>query len=381
MRCMKYWLTALVWGAGMWMLTAFSLPLSAETTGLLVALLMATVFLEKDSPERIRAVWHRHGATNGKLPIRALIVGAGTVGQMLARSLEADGRYHVVGFVDDQLEGEDDGEWQVLGGKEQTFAVIQKYSIDEVFLAYAPTWQQRLAEDLTVYHPEVRVRVVPSAYEALMRLNNIENLGDIAVVQLSDEMPLIRELVKRAVDITAALGGLVLLSPVMLVVAVLVKLTSSRGPVIFAQERVGRYGVPFVLYKFRTMVHNAEASTGPVLSSGGNDSRLTSVGRWLRRTRLDELPQLWNVLRGEMSLVGPRPERPCFVREFERIIQAYSRRHLVRPGLTGLAQVCAGYHTDPRDKLRFDLIYLSHQSFWLDVVILLRTILVVCRPH
>ncbi len=129
------------------------------------------------------------------------------------------------------------------------------------------------------------------------------------------------------------------------------------------------------------MVSDAESRTGPVLSSGREDSRLTSIGRWLRLFRFDELPQLWNVLRGEMSLVGPRPERPCFVEEFERTIPAYAKRHQVRPGITGLAQVLGGYHTDARDKLRFDLIYVSHQSLWMDLTILFRTVWVVVAPH
>jgi lipopolysaccharide/colanic/teichoic acid biosynthesis glycosyltransferase len=125
------------------------------------------------------------------------------------------------------------------------------------------------------------------------------------------------------------------------------------------------------------MVQDAEARTGPVLSSGRDDSRLTLIGRWLKLFRLDELPQLWNVVRGEMSLVGPRPERPCFVAEFEQSIPGYGKRHQVRPGITGLAQVCGGYHTLAQDKLRFDVFYVANQSVWLDLSIVWRTVLVV----
>jgi lipopolysaccharide/colanic/teichoic acid biosynthesis glycosyltransferase len=150
---------------------------------------------------------------------------------------------------------------------------------------------------------------------------------------------------------------------------------------MFKQERIGLYGTPFWIYKFRTMHEDAEAVTGPVLSEGICDARLTKVGRWLRLLRVDEIPQLWNVLRDEMSLVGPRPERTCFVREFEQSIPTYSRRHQVRPGITGLAQVCGGYHTGAGDKLRFDLIYIAHQSVWYDLAILLRTVLVVIFPR
>ena len=129
------------------------------------------------------------------------------------------------------------------------------------------------------------------------------------------------------------------------------------------------------------MVTDAETGTGPILARGTLDNRLTSIGKWIRLTRFDEVPQLWNVFRGEMSLVGPRPERPVFVDEFLLQTPAYAQRHQVRPGITGLAQICGGYHTDARDKLRFDLIYVSNYSLWLDLSILIRTILVVVLPN
>lgn len=166
----------------------------------------------------------------------------------------------------------------------------------------------------------------------------------------------------------------------MALVAIAIRFTSA-GPVFYSQERVGHLGRPFILHKFRTMRPDAEAISGPILSCGSDDDRVTPVGRWLRRCRLDEIPQLWNVLRGEMSMVGPRPERPIFVRQFIERNPIYAKRHAVRPGLTGLAQVCAGYHTDARDKLRFDLFYVSHRSPWLDLTILWRTLLVICRSH
>jgi lipopolysaccharide/colanic/teichoic acid biosynthesis glycosyltransferase len=122
------------------------------------------------------------------------------------------------------------------------------------------------------------------------------------------------------------------------------------------------------------MVPDAEKD-GPRLCSGKSDPRLTPVGRFLRRTHLDEVPQLWNVLRGEMSLVGPRPERPCFVEQFEEELPEYGERHRILPGITGLAQVCGDYHSSPREKLRFDLMYLYHQSLWLDLRIIVRTAL------
>jgi exopolysaccharide biosynthesis polyprenyl glycosylphosphotransferase len=307
---------------------------------------------------------------------RALIIGAGKVGHDLARSLEENGRYQVVGFVDDEFESDLDGGWPVLGGREITAALVQSHRVDEVFLAYAPSWQQRLMEDLIVNHPEVKVRVVPSPYETLMRFDRIENMGDVVVVRLSENVARPWDLFKRTFDFTISLISLIVLSPIMLLLTAAIR-ASSPGNAIFRQERVGQGGKTFTLYKFRTMVQDAEAQSGPVLSTGDGDERLTSMGRFLKKTRMDELPQLWNILRGEMSLVGPRPERPFFVNQFEQLRPLYTKRHQVRPGLTGLAQVCGDYHTDARDKLRFDLIYVSQRSLWLDVWIMLRTVLVV----
>jgi lipopolysaccharide/colanic/teichoic acid biosynthesis glycosyltransferase len=179
---------------------------------------------------------------------------------------------------------------------------------------------------------------------------------------------------KGAVDVVLAILLLVLTAPLVLATLILVRLT-SRGPAIYAQTRLGRHGRPFTLYKLRTMAHNCERETGPRWATS-NDPRVTPIGRILRSTHLDELPQLWNVLRGEMSLVGPRPERPEFVRQLERAIPLYRQRLLVRPGLTGLAQVQLPPDTDlagVRRKLARDVYYIQHLSLGLDLRILLST--------
>jgi exopolysaccharide biosynthesis polyprenyl glycosylphosphotransferase len=375
---MRYYLAALAIGATPFMPPPLGISLAVSLVLVVGIVLLLAVVAERDRPAyRPPREAERDWLQSPERSRRALIVGAGAVGQTLARNLEADGRYVVVGFVDDDpaLTHTE----SLLGGRHETADVVKKYGIDEVFLAYAPTWQQQLSEELAQEAPSVLVTVVPSPYEALMQMSRVESIGDLALVRLTQGTDLVRDAAKRGFDATLALLGLLVLSPLIAVVAALVKLT-SQGPAVFAQERIGRHGVPFVVYKFRTMVHNAESNTGPVLANGLDDVRLTPVGRWLRAFRIDEIPQLWNVLRGDMSLVGPRPERPHFVQQFERLCPSYTKRHQVRPGITGLAQVCAGYHTDPRDKLRFDLIYVSHQSFWLDLLILLRTILVVIRP-
>jgi lipopolysaccharide/colanic/teichoic acid biosynthesis glycosyltransferase len=167
---------------------------------------------------------------------------------------------------------------------------------------------------------------------------------------------------------------LALTLPLMLVAALLVKLT-SRGPVFYSQTRLGRYGQPYRIYKIRTMTHNCESVSGAQWSKPG-DSRITPVGSFLRRTHIDELPQLWNVLCGDMGLVGPRPERPEFVPELERAIPFYRDRLLVRPGITGLAQVQLPPDTDMdsvRRKLAHDLYYVRQMSLWLDIRILFST--------
>jgi lipopolysaccharide/colanic/teichoic acid biosynthesis glycosyltransferase len=175
-------------------------------------------------------------------------------------------------------------------------------------------------------------------------------------------------------DAVCALVLLVLSAPLLLLAALAIKLT-SRGPVFYSQTRVGRGGRPYTIYKLRTMTHNCERHSGARWSTKG-DSRITPVGRFLRRTHIDELPQLWNVLRGDMSLVGPRPERPEFIPQLAAEIPGYRERLLVRPGLTGLAQVQLPPDTDlgsVRRKLAYDLYYIEHVGFWLDLRLLLNT--------
>ncbi len=179
---------------------------------------------------------------------------------------------------------------------------------------------------------------------------------------------------KVAGEFVAALLLLVVTSPLLLLAAILVKMT-SRGPIIYSQVRLGRHGRPFSIHKVRTMEHDCESKSGPQWSQPG-DARVTWVGRFLRASHIDELPQLWNVLKGEMSLVGPRPERPEFVPQLEQAIPLYRARLLVRPGITGLAQLQLAPDTDlhsVRRKLAHDIHYVRHLSFWLDFRIMLST--------
>ncbi len=215
--------------------------------------------------------------------------------------------------------------------------------------------------------------LVPTLYEIACSKMYLWQLDDLPAQRLSRmRLTLEQRILKRALDIAVAAASIILLSPVMLITAVIVKL-DSPGPVIYSQVRVGRYGKTFKVHKFRSMRQDAEAKTGPVLA-GENDPRITKFGRFMRATRLDELPQLFNVLKGEMSIVGPRPERPFFVEQFIREKPEYAYRHNVKPGITGLAQIAGKYNTTAYDKLVYDLIYIQNISVINDLTIMLQTL-------
>jgi len=215
--------------------------------------------------------------------------------------------------------------------------------------------------------------LVPDLYDIMLSHSSMLQLNDLPVVEVRDiRLSVLQRAAKRGTDLFFALLCLLFMAPVLAACAVVVAV-SSPGPVFYIQERVGLKGKPFLLYKFRTMVHNAEKHTGPVLSAE-NDPRTTRAGKFLRATRLDELPQLFNVIKGNMSIVGPRPERSFFVEQFVNELPDYRYRYLVKPGLTGMAQVFGKYTTSAEDKLRFDLYYIRHYSPILDLKIILQTI-------
>lgn len=182
-------------------------------------------------------------------------------------------------------------------------------------------------------------------------------------------------IVKRFADVICALIGGVIALPIILLFAVLVKLT-SKGPMFFRQERVGLMGVPFQVIKLRSMYQNAEAQTGAIWARK-NDSRITPVGRFMRKTRIDELPQFWNVLVGDMSLVGPRPERTILTEKFSESNPEFAKRLRIIPGITGYAQVNGGYDISPDEKCKLDNYYIEHYSLWFDMKLLMETIKVI----
>jgi sugar transferase (PEP-CTERM system associated) len=187
-----------------------------------------------------------------------------------------------------------------------------------------------------------------------------------------------RRFIKHSVDLIISLGMLILFTPLIIVTAILIKIDSS-GSVLFSQERVGKNKKLYMLYKFRSMVEDAEEQSGPVWASD-NDKRITRIGSVIRKWRIDEIPQLWNVLKGDMSFVGPRPEREFFVKKLEEVIPYYGERFSVKPGITGWAQVCYGYGSsvdDAVEKVNYDLFYIKNMSSFMDLMIILRTIKIV----
>lgn len=224
-----------------------------------------------------------------------------------------------------------------------------------------------------VLRRDLSVFTIPDMYEILIAQAQLEHLDGIPVFRLSGYARQPVGAWKRIMDIVLALVFGLISLPLALLAAVGIKIDSPRSPILFRQERIGQGGKVFELLKLRTMIPDAEELTGPVMAEE-NDSRVTGIGRVLRKTRIDELPQLWNVLKGDMSFIGPRPERPVFVDEFRKQMPGYDFRHRIKTGITGLAQVEGKYSTPADDKLRFDLLYAKTMSPLKDIQILLHTL-------
>ncbi|HLA64851.1 MAG TPA: sugar transferase [Rhodothermales bacterium] len=256
-------------------------------------------------------------------------------------------------------------------------ALIDRLRVQDVLIALGPDDHVYLDEVLRVCDGRrVALKIVPDFYTAIGGMARTEHMYGLPLIEvLPQPMPPWERNAKRLVDLVVSAVVLAVGAPVWLIVGALVRV-SSHGPAIYRQERVGKDGQPFEILKFRTMVQDAERETGPVWAQPG-DARTTKLGAWLRRWRIDEVPQLLNVLRGDMSLVGPRPERPFFVDQLAREIPLYSRRHRVQPGVTGLAQVKWRYDNDLEDvrqKLKYDLFYIENMGIGMDIKILLQTI-------
>ncbi len=310
---------------------------------------------------------------------RILIVGAGVLGKEVARKLlhHRELGFHVVGFLDDdpgkanlRFEG-----LEVIGDLDSIDRVLENRSIDQVFVALPLEAHRKTMRVLQAVGREcVEVRLVPDVLQYATLKATLEDLDGTPVINLS-RMPLQGwgSLIKRTLDIVIASAAMVALLPFLPLIALAIWI-EDRGPIFYHQERMGLDGRPFEIVKLRSMRVGAEATTGPVWAIK-DDPRRTRIGAFLRRWSLDELPQLWNVIRGEMSIVGPRPERPAFVREFKEKLPQYMLRHKVKSGITGWAQVHGWRgNTSIKKRLQYDLYYIENWSLKLDLKILWMTL-------
>jgi exopolysaccharide biosynthesis polyprenyl glycosylphosphotransferase len=314
---------------------------------------------------------------------RVLIAGAGWAGQTIADLLgeESNDDYHVIGFVDDDPEkqGRTVAGLPVLGNSGDLLELTRAEGIDKVVVAVTHRMQGELFQALMDCCAEgVHVVRMPRLYEQLARRVPVEHVKRGWVIESMNDLSGWNRPargVKRGLDLVlGVLGGLVFV--VLLPFLALAITVDGPGPIFYQQVRLGRGGRPFLLWKLRTMVPDAERD-GEARWAGENDPRITRVGRVLRKTRLDELPQVVNVLRGEMSVVGPRPERPEFIEELQEKIPFYRTRLTVKPGLTGWAQIFYGYGNSVEDaliKLQYDLYYVRHWSLGMDLYIILKTV-------
>ena len=320
----------------------------------------------------------RRARQQGRNLRRVLIVGAGLAGRKLEEAFHAYPwmGFEVVGFLDDFKRGAPG----VLGPIDEAGAVIDRLEgrgqpVDYVYIALplaAAERIQRLAAELSTRL--AHVCLVPDLFQFDILNSRITDVDGLPVIHLVDEAPLeLRRLTKRLVDVAFSLFFLLLTAPLMGLIALAVK-ASSPGPVLYRQERMGLNGQRFDILKFRTMPAEAEAETGPVWATPC-ERRATRVGRLLRRTSLDELPQFLNVLRGDMSVVGPRPERPVFIEEFKAKVPHYMLRHKVKAGITGWAQVNGWRgNTSIEKRIEYDLYYIRNWSLALDLKIMLLTL-------
>jgi Undecaprenyl-phosphate glucose phosphotransferase len=310
---------------------------------------------------------------------RILIAGSGDLGRMVADRIlhHRELGYQLVGFVDDRAGGDHLGYrgLPLLGTLAEVGEIAQREKVDHLYVALPLEEHSKLLDLVEITSREcIDIKVVPDLLQFLALRARLEDLDGLPVINVND-VPLqgFNAWLKRLLDILLSLVALLLLALPLGLIALIVKWTSP-GPIFYRQERMGLDGKAFAVYKFRSMYQDAEDITGPVWARE-DDPRATPIGRWLRRFDLDELPQFWNVLRGEMSIVGPRPERPFFVEQFKHRIPQYMLRHKVKAGITGWAQVNGWRgNTSLEKRIEYDLYYIENWSVTLDLKIMWLTV-------
>ncbi|PWT93945.1 MAG: undecaprenyl-phosphate glucose phosphotransferase [Acidobacteria bacterium] len=306
-----------------------------------------------------------------------LIVGAGKLGETVAARIDSHEElgYEITGFLDDDSEKTVVAGYPVVGKCSEVSLMVDQLRVDYVFIALPFRAHDTIMDILHNTRNElVDIKVVPDILEYVAIRAGIEDLDGVPIINLSD-VPLrgLHSFVKRVLDIAFSMIGLIAMVALFPLLWMMVKFRST-GPTFFKQERMGLDGKSFLMYKFRTMEVNAESQTGPVMALP-NDPRVTTGGKLLRKLYIDEWPQFWNVLKGEMSLVGPRPERPFFVHYFKEQIPQYMLRHKVRSGITGWAQVNGWRgNTSIEKRIEHDLYYIENWSLSLDLKILWLTL-------
>ena len=327
-------------------------------------------------------------AQRGRGLHRTLIVGTGSNAKIAFDDLMRNKilGMEVIGYIQVNGKGPDaeSGIYpeDVIGQLSDIDRIIAEYKVQDVLVAVEANGREDLVAIISkLDNPDVRLKLLPDFYQIVSGLSKTNQIFGMPIIEISPEpMPLWEKAVKRLMDVTISVVVLIGLAPFLLLVALFIRL-GSPGPVIFRQERIGRNGKSFVMNKFRTMVQDAERKTGPMWAKK-NDPRITKIGYWLRKLRIDELPQLYNVIRGQMSLVGPRPEREHFIEQFKHQIPLYMRRLRVRPGITGWAQVKWKYDAsldDVKEKTKYDLYYVENISLRMDIKIIINTLITMIK--
>ncbi|MFP4025251.1 MAG: sugar transferase [Thiohalospira sp.] len=268
-----------------------------------------------------------------------------------------------------------------LGNLKDTENIIDEYSIEEVIIALETKEHKEIEKIINhLDHKKVVIKAIPSMYDILIGKVKMSHIFGTPIIQISHSlMPTWQEHAKQAIDLIFSLMALIIFSPLFLFLAVGIKAT-SKGPIIYSHERIGRFGKPFTLYKFRSMYVDAEKN-GPELSSK-NDDRITPFGRFMRKSKLDELPNFWNVLKGDMSIVGPRPERKYYIDKIVKIAPHYLHLQKVKPGITSWGQVKYGYAENVDQmirRLKYDILYIENMSLYVDFKIMIYTIITIIR--
>ncbi|WP_321287897.1 sugar transferase [uncultured Sunxiuqinia sp.] len=323
-----------------------------------------------------------HRIHNRKFGFNTLLVGGDEKALKIYKELNTQIRpagYKFIGFlsVDESEQYPLEKHLPKLGSIHEFSGITDQYEVEEVIIAIESTQHDLLSAILTkLQNRTLTIWGIPDLFDLLSGSIKTNGIFSSPLLKISNGiMPAWQANMKRLIDVSFSILAIFIFLPAFLLISILIKL-ENKGPILYTQKRIGRFGKPFTIYKFRTMIHNAETN-GPKLSSH-HDDRITKIGQFLRRTHLDEIPQFYNVIIGEMSLVGPRPERKYFIDQIVKIAPHYTHLHKIRPGITSWGQVKYGYAStlnEMLERLPYDMVYLKNISLYIDFKILIYTII------